>query len=85
MWECINGEYIWIDKEMGWKENERQRIVEDVASYTYRDVRDAGSRLTTGDVAVGVASGMIVAKAVPRVGGWLLWMAMFAVIAMIML
>lgn len=74
MWEQINGEWIWMDKEMGADEYERQNDVSAYANYSPADVRAHGKRLSAGGVAVGVAGGMIVAKAAPRVGGWLLWM-----------
>ena len=83
MWECINDEWIWIDKEMGADEYERQNSAEFYAGYSPADVRAHGKRLTAGGVAVGVAGGMIAAKAAPRIGGWLLWMALFAVLMMI--
>lgn len=83
MWECINGEWIWMDKEMGADEYERQNSAEVYAGYSPVDVRAHGERLTAGGVAFGVAGGMIAAKAVPRIGGWLLWMALFAVLAMV--
>ena len=80
MWECINGEWIWMDKEMGADEYERRNSTEVYAGYSPTDVRDHGKRLSASGVAVGVAGGMIVAKAAPRIGGWLLWMALFAVL-----
>ena len=83
MWECINGEWIWMDKEMGADEYDRQNTVSPYANYSSADVRAHGKRLTAGGVAVGVAGGMIAAKAVPRIGGWLLWMALFAVLVMV--
>jgi len=83
MWECINGEWIWMDKEMGADEYERQNVIDSYSDYTSADVRDHGKRLSAGGIAVGVAGGMIAAKAVPRVGGWLLWMALFAALAMV--
>lgn len=85
MWENINGELIWIDKEMGWQENERHNSVDIHSVCTCGDVRDHGRRLTAGRVAVGVAGGMIAAKAVPRVGSWLLWIAGLTFIAMVIL
>lgn len=72
MWENINGELIWIDKEMGWEEYERHNSVGDDQVCSCGDVRDHGRRLTAGGVAVGVAGGMIAAKAVSRIGSWLL-------------
>ena len=75
MWENINGELIWIDKEMGWEENERRNFVSNDKVCSCGDVRRHGDRLSAGRIAVGVAGGMIVAKAAPRVGSWLLWIA----------
>ena len=83
MWEFINGEWIWMDKEMGADEYERQNAIGPYVDYTPVDVRDHGKRLSAGGIAVGVAGGMIAAKAAPRIGGWLLWMALFAVLVMI--
>lgn len=83
MWECINGEWIWMDKEMGADEYERQNAIGSYADYTPVDVRDHGKRLSAGGVAVGVAGGMIAAKAAPRIGGWLLWMALFLTLVMV--
>lgn len=85
MWEIINGEYIWIDKEMGADEYARQNSSLVYNSDAQRCVRDHSDRLTASRLAVGVAGGMIAAKAASRVGSWLLWAAMFAVIAMIIL
>lgn len=85
MWENINGEYIWIDKEMGWQENERHNSVDIHPACTCGDVRRHGDRLTAGGVAVGVAGGMIAAKAASRVGSWLLWIAVIISFAMIVL
>ena len=83
MWENINGELIWIDKEMGWEEDERRNSVGNDQVCACGNVRDHGRRLTAGGVAVGVAGGMIAAKAVSRVGGWLLWMAGILMLIMI--
>lgn len=85
MWENINGELIWIDKEMGYQENERYNSVGNDQVCACGDVRRHGDRLTAGGVAVGVAGGMIAAKAVSRVGSWLLWIASLIFIAMVML
>ena len=85
MWENINGEFIWIDKEMGWEENERYNSVGNDAVCSCGDVRRHGDRLTAGGVAVGVAGGMIAAKAVSRIGSWLFWIACLLFIAMVML
>nr|DAW68770.1 MAG TPA: hypothetical protein [Caudoviricetes sp.] len=85
MWESINGEYIWIDKEMGYQEIERHNSVGINQVCTCGDVQRHGDRLTAGGVAVGVAGGMIVVKAMSRVGSWLLWIAGLAFIAMVIL
>ena len=85
MWENINGELIWIDKEMGWQEYEQYNSVGDDQVCSCGDVRCHGDRLSAGGVAVGVAVGMIAAKAMPKVGGALLWMAgLFTVIMIFM-
>ena len=83
MWEQINGEWIWMDKEMGFEEVERQNSICPYEDYSSVDVRAHGKRLSAGGIAVGVAGGMIAAKAAPRIGGWLLWMALFAVLVMV--
>lgn len=83
MWQCMNGEWIWMDQEMGYEEVERERVGASIDRYTHSDVCDAGLRLTKGDIALGVAGGMIAAKAAPRIGGWLLWMAVLAVVFMV--
>ena len=79
----MNGEWIWMDQEMGYEEVERERVGACVERYTYSDVRDAGRGLSKGDIALGVAGGMIAAKAAPRIGGWLLWIAVLAVVFMV--
>ena len=83
MWECINGEWIYMDKEMGADEYERQNSAEVYTGYSPADVRAHGKRLGAGGVALGVAGGMIAAKAAPRIGGWLLWMALFLTLVMV--
>lgn len=83
MWECINGEWIYMDKEMGADEYERQNATGFYENYSPADVRAHGKRLSAGGVAVGVAGGMIAAKAVPRIGSWLLWMSLFVVLVMV--
>lgn len=83
MWENINGEWIYMDKEMGADEYARQNSLPVYVDYSQRCVRDYGGRLTAGEVALGVAGGMIVAKAVPRVGSWLLWVAGILTLIMI--
>lgn len=85
MWENINGELIWIDKEMGWEEYERYNSVGNDQVCSCGDVRRHGDRLTASGVAVGVAGGMIAARAIPRIGSWLLWIAGLAFIAMVIL
>jgi len=85
MWENINGELIWIDKEMGWEENERYNSVDIHPVCTCGDVRRHGDRLTAGGVAVGVTGGMIAAKVASRVGSWLLWIAVIISFATIVL
>lgn len=85
MWENINGELIWIDKEMGWEEYERYNSVGSDEVCSCGDVRRHGDRLSASGVAVGVAGGMIAAKAVSRIGSWLLWIAGLVFIAMVIL
>ena len=74
-----------MDKEMGADEYERQNAIGSYADYSPADVRAHGKRLSAGGVAVGVAGGMIAAKAAPRIGGWLLWMAFFLTLATVFL
>lgn len=83
MWENVNGELIWIDKEMGWEENERHNFVCNNRVCSCGDVRRHGDRLSAGSVAFGVAGGMIAAKAVSRIWSWLLWMAGILTLIMI--
>lgn len=83
MWENINGELIWIDKEMGWEENERRNFVGNDQVCSCGDVRRHGDRLSASGVAVGVAGGMIAAKAAPKVGSALLWVAGILTLIMI--
>ena len=85
MWENVNGELIWIDKEMGWQENERYNSVGDDQVCSCGDVHSHGDRLSAGGIAVGVAGGMIAAKAVPKIGGVLLWIAIFLVVLMVLM
>lgn len=85
MWENINGELIWIDKEMGWEEYERHNFVGNDEVCTCGNVRDHGRRLTAGGVALGVAGGMITAKAVSRIGSWLVWIVGIILFVMIVL
>ena len=83
MWENINGELIWIDKEMGYQEIERHNSAGINQVCSCGDVRRHGDRLTAGGVALGVAGGMIGAKVVSRVGSWLLCMAGILIAIMI--
>lgn len=83
MWENINGEWIYMDKEMGADEYARQNSLPVYVDYSQQCVRDHGDRLTAGRVALGVAGGMIVAKAAPRVGSWLLWVVGILTLIMI--
>lgn len=85
MWECINGEWIWMDKEMGADEYERLDAVGAYESYSPADVRAHGKRLSASGIAVGVAGGMIAAKAVPRIGGWLFWIGVLFFVVMLMM
>ena len=83
MWENINGELIWIDKEMGYQEIERHNFVGINQVCSCDDVRRHGDRLSAGRIAFGVAEGMIAAKAVPKIGGGLLWVAGILTLIMI--
>ena len=85
MWENINGEWIYMDKEMGSDEYARQNSFLVRGDDAQRCVRDYGDRLTASGVAAGVAGGMIAAKVVSRVGSWLLWIACLLFIAMVVL
>lgn len=85
MWENINGELIWIDKEMGADEYERQITSITDSLDSYRNVRAHGRQLTSTAIAGGVFGGMIAAKAVSRVGSWLLWVAILSVVAMVLM
>ena len=85
MWEIVNGEYIWIDKEMGADEYARQNSSLVYGGDAQRCVCDHSDRLTASRLAVGVAGGMIAAKAVSRVGSWLLWIACLLFIVMVVL
>ncbi len=83
MWENIDGELIWIDKEMGYEEYERYNSIDTHPTCACGDMRRHGDRLTAGGVAVGVTGGMIAAKVASRVGSWLMWMA--GIITLIMI
>lgn len=83
MWENVNGEWIYMDKEMGADEYSRQDSSLLYSGDAQRVVRGHSDRLTAGSIAAGVAGGMIAAKAAPRVGSWLLWMAGILTLIMI--
>ena len=85
MWENINGEWIYMDKEMGYTENERLDASRMHEVYSHHCDCHHGSELGAGRIALGVAGGMIAAKAAPRIGGWLLWMGILFVAAMIVM
>lgn len=82
MWENINGEMIWIDKEMGYIEHERSYASRNDEVHSHHCNCNHGHELSAGRLAVGVAGGMIAAKAAPRVGSWLLWMVALLVAVM---
>lgn len=75
MWRNLNGEWIYMDMELGADEYERQLAEQRAVRYAGRVCADVGIGLSKGDVAVGVAGGLMAARAVPRIGGWLLWIA----------
>ena len=83
MWKNLNGEWIYMDMEMGADEYERQLSEQRAVRYAGRGCVDVGERLSKGDVAVGVAAGLMAARAVPRIGGWLLWIAGILIILMV--
>lgn len=85
MWENVNGELIWIDKEMGYQENERRNFAGNGAVCSCGDVRRHGDRLSAGGVAVGVAGGMIGARIISGIGGVLVWIAIFLVALMVLM
>lgn len=85
MWENVNGELIWIDKEMGYQENERRNSAGNGAVCSCGDVRRHGDRLTAGGVAVGVAGGMIGARIISGIWGVLVWIAIFLVALMVLM
>ena len=85
MWENINGEIIWIDKEMGWEEHERYNSVDNDKVCSCGDVRRHGDRLSAGGIAVGVAGGMIGARIISGIGGVLVWLGIFSVALMVLM
>lgn len=64
-----------MDMEMGSDEYERQLAEQRAVRYAGRNCIDVGRGLSKSDVAVGVATGLMAARAIPRIGGWLLWIA----------
>jgi hypothetical protein len=64
-----------MDMEMGADEYERQLAEQRAMRYAGRRCSDTGVSLSKGDVALGVSLGIVGAKAVSRIGGWLLWIA----------
>lgn len=85
MWKNLNGEWIYMDTELGADEYERQMAEQRALRYAGRRCSDVGSSLSKSDVAVGVAAGLMAARAVPRVGGWLLWVGAILVVLMVLL
>lgn len=83
MWRNFNGEWIYMDMEMGADEHERQLAEQRAVRYASRRCSDVGGGLSKGDVAVGVAAGLMAARAVPRIGGWLLWIAGILTVLMV--
>ena len=83
MWRNLNGEWIYMDMEMGADEYERQLAEQRAVRYAGHSCADVGRSLSTGDVAVGVAAGLMAARAVPRIGGWLLWIAAILITLMV--
>lgn len=83
MWKNLNGEWIYMDMEMGADEHERQLVEQRAVRYAGRGCADVGRSLSKGDVAVGVAAGLMAARAVPRIGGWLLWIAGILIVLMV--
>ena len=83
MWKNLNGEWIYMDMEMGADEYERQLSEQRAVRYAGRSCADAGGSLSKGDVAVGVATGLMAARAVPRIGSWLLWIVGILIVLMV--
>lgn len=82
MWENINGEWIFMDKEMGADEYERSVVQSAFPVAGGCCGASAGRSISAGSVAVGVAGGLIAAKAVGRVWGWFWWMVAISVFLM---
>ena len=72
-----------MDMEMGADEYERQLAEQRAVRYAGRNCADAGRSLSKGDVAVGVAAGLMASRAVPRVGSWLFWITVISLILVI--
>ena len=72
-----------MDMELGADEYERQLAEQRAMRYAGRRCGDIGHSLSKGDVALGVSMGIIGAKAVPRIGGWLLWIAVILFVLMV--
>ena len=85
MWENINGEWIFMDKEMGADEYERQSVEYAVSMARGRGGSASGGGVGAGGIAVGVAGGMIAAKAVGRIWGWFWWMVAISVFLMVIM
>lgn len=83
MWRNLNGEWIYMDMELGADEYERQLAEQRAVRYAGRSCSDVGGSLSKGDVVVGVAAGLMAARAVPRIGGWLLWIAGILTVLMV--
>lgn len=74
-----------MDMELGADEYERQMAEQRAIRYAGRRCSDVGSGLSKGDVAVGVAAGLMASRAVPRVGSWLLWIGVILFVLMVFL
>lgn len=83
MWKNLNGEWIYMDMEMGADEYERELAEQRAVRYASRRCCDVGRGLSKGDVTFGVAAGLMAARAVPRVGGWLLWIGVILFVLMV--
>lgn len=83
MWKNLNGEWIYMDMEMGADEYERQLAEQRAVRYAGCQCADVGRGLSKGDVAVGVATGLMASRAIPRVGSWLFWITVILLILVI--
>lgn len=84
MWENLNGEWIWMDKEMGADEYERSMVGGIYDHPVVEHYPSAGRSVGPGGIAVGVAGGMIAAKALPRFMSWLFWMVVLFAVACVL-